>query len=190
LLASLSLLTFTTKALDYDKVSHNEDVTKKINLELIGVTEVMTEIKFHPKNFGEAKTYYHVIPEALEHDLVSITAVAPNTLDEAKIEKLKVIPVEIQKIIDEKNSSDVKVYRVSFEKDNTYKGSLSLKFRELYKRRIEPFPAKVGIREEQSLRFQDSKYFISIYPTKNQRTQINHNSNNVMYGHKILIMIV
>ena len=72
---------------------------------------------------------------------------------------------------------------MSFEKDNTYKGSLSLQFKELYKRRKEPFPAKVGIREEQSLRFQDSKYFISIYPTKSQRTQINHNSNNVMYDH-------
>jgi len=51
-----------------------------------------------------------------------------------------------------------------------------LTIKELYKRRKEPFPHKVAIREDMSLRFVDSKYYVSVYPTKSQKVQINHAS--------------
>jgi hypothetical protein len=38
--------------------------------------------------------------------------------------------------------------------------------KELFKRRIDPFPSKVHLREEQSAKFVDSKYYISLYPSK------------------------
>ena len=41
---------------------------------------------------------------------------------------------------------------------------------ELYKRRREPFPTKIGLKEDQYVKIEDSKYYMSIYPTKSDKT--------------------
>ena len=66
-----------------------------------------------------------------------------------------------------RNASDTVFYKIEIKSsaDQSGKG-VSLSVREIYKRRKEPFPAKITIREELNLRFVDSKYYISVYPTK------------------------
>jgi hypothetical protein len=53
--------------------------------------------------------------------------------------------------------------------------------KELYKRRKQPFPSKILIKEEQNVVFTDSKYYLSVYPTKTQRVTFNHNSPNLIF---------
>ena len=91
------------------------------------------------------------------------------------------LPVDIRKTLTEKNTSDVVIFKISCPKEDSKSGIVGLTIKELYKRRKEPFPAKVSIREEMGLRFVDSKYYISLYPTKTQKMQINHSSNNVLF---------
>ena len=57
----------------FARVSYNDDVNRKVNLEAPGVTEVVTDIKFKSVKANEA--YYFVIPQDLEEHLVSLTAV-------------------------------------------------------------------------------------------------------------------
>jgi oligosaccharyltransferase complex subunit alpha (ribophorin I) len=81
-------------------------------------------------------------------------------------------------VIAEKNVSDIVLFKVQIP--NSEKASITVK--ELYKRRKEPFPHIIAIREEMSLRFVDSKYYISVYPTKTQKLTINHNSQTVLFN--------
>ena len=63
----------------FQGVSFNEDVSRKINLETMGVVEITTEIRFKPKSANEEKEYYFVIPDYLEQNLVSLEAVVSST---------------------------------------------------------------------------------------------------------------
>jgi hypothetical protein len=73
--------------------------------------------------------------------------------------------------------TDIVVFKIDIKAgDQSGKGVVGITINELYKRRKEPFPAKVAIREEMSLRYVDSKYYVSLYPTKTQKFQINYNT--------------
>lgn len=61
------------------------------------------------------------------------------------------------------NVSDLIYYRIEFGQKEA---NGVFEVRELYKQRKEPFPATVSLREEQMVKFEDSKYYLSIYPTK------------------------
>jgi oligosaccharyltransferase complex subunit alpha (ribophorin I) len=75
--------------------------------------------------------------------------------------------------VNAKNASDTVFYKIDTKAaDQSGKGVFSITVREIYKRRKEAFPAKISIREELSLRFIDSKYYISVYPTKTQKYSI------------------
>lgn len=65
---------------------------------------------------------------------------------------------------------------------NEGKNTIGITIKELYKRRKEPFPSKIAIREDQLLRFVDSKYYVSVYPTKTQKVQISHNSPDIKFS--------
>jgi len=56
---------------------------------------------------------------------------------------------------------------------------LTLQITEMFKRRKNPFPSLVAIKEELSVMFTDTKHFLSLYPTKTQKTSFNHNSPTV-----------
>ncbi len=164
----------------FSGVSYNDDVNRKVNLEAPGVIEVVSDIKFKPLKANEA--YFFVIPQDLEDHLVSLTAVNSITQTEAKVEKVNKIPAELQKVVSEKNASDTVFFKIETKtSDQSGKGVNSITVREIYKRRKEPFPAKVSIREDLSLRFVDSKYYISVYPTKTQKLAIQHGAQNVLF---------
>lgn len=120
------------------------------------------------------------MPKALGEHLVNIKVVASVTQVEAKVERVckHSLPADLKKAADLKNATDMTVFKITTEKDETIKGVLNLHVEELFKRRHDPFPSTIGIKDEQSVKFVDSLYFVSIYPTKSQKTQFTHNTNS------------
>lgn len=171
-----------TKSDDYSGQSYNDDVNRKISLNIDAVAEIVTDVKFKPLSAGDS-AYYFVIPVANEAHLVSISAVVSSTQEDAKVQRVfgGFWPEEVKKAIKEKNASDIAIFKITYPKEDVKSGIIGLTVKELYKRRKDPFPSKVQIREEMSLKFLDSLYYISLYPTKNQKVQINHSSNNVLF---------
>lgn len=64
--ALLSLVTVSQAAALYDEVDHNEEVNRKINLDLHSVIEVVTDIKF--RSHKDSSHYYFVVPRDLEYN--------------------------------------------------------------------------------------------------------------------------
>ena len=103
-----------------------------------------------------------------EGHLVSIQAVLSNTQEEVDVKRIQnneIKNADVKNVISEKNASDIVVFKVVLPNSES-KAVVRITIKELYKRRKEPFPHKVSIRDDQSLRFVDSKYYISVYPTK------------------------
>ncbi len=63
-----------------------------------------------------------------------------------------------------------------------HKGTSVFVVKELYKRRKEPFPSVISLREneEHLVKFVDSKYLLSLYPTKSQRLVINYDTSSFL----------
>ena len=115
-LGSLACLVLATQAAGApsDVLAYNEDVTRKINLEIEGVVEVVTDIKFKPEGSGRI-FYYFVVPHKYEDNLVSLTAVSSTTSDDLKIEKVSASPAPLSKIMIAHNARDVSLYMITIE---------------------------------------------------------------------------
>ena len=166
----------------FSGVSYNDDVSRKVNLDAAGVVEVQTGIQFKPLKSGEP--YYYIIPQGLEEHLVDIKAVISSTQASAKVASTtpSKLPADLQNTLNQKNVTDIVIFKIDIKTgDQSGKGVVGITINELYKRRKEPFPAKIAIREEMSLRYVDSKHYISLYPTKTQKFQINYNTNAVLF---------
>ena len=121
-------------------VSFNEDVNRKVNLDASGVVDISTDLKFKP--VGNNEPYYFVIPQGFEEHIVSISAVASSTQVEAKVERVTKVPNEIQRVINNKNASDIVIFKIDTQGAlQSGKGVYALTIREIYKRRKEPFPS-------------------------------------------------
>ena len=83
-----------------------------------------------------------------------------------KVVKLKEIPSSLKKLIADHRAYDISIYDIAVPKNNERpKASIAISIQEIYKRRKDPFPSTVAIREDHLIRFVDSKYFLSVYPT-------------------------
>ena len=131
-----------------------------------------TDITFKAGKAVGSEPYYYVIPaETYEGHLISISAIITNTQEEVPVKRVQVAEIknaEAKAAIAEKNASDLAVFKIVLPTSEN-KAIVRLSVKELYKRRKEPFPHKISIREDMSLRFVDSKYYISVYPTKSQK---------------------
>jgi flagellar biosynthesis component FlhA len=176
LLLSLATTLLLTRAQD------NEDVSRRILLDTPGALEVHTDLRF--KTGSDPKSYFFVVPRHLESLLVSLSAVVSTTQEEAqvkKVDRFTVVPAEVKKAISDKNATEeITLYQITTKADATNKGVLGLSVKEVYKRRKDPFPSTVKILEEQSIKFVDSKYYVSVYPTKNQKTVITFTTPNLL----------
>jgi hypothetical protein len=149
--------------------AYNEDVSRKFNLAAEGVVEVTTDITFKTGKGVGSEPYYYVIPsDNYEQHLVSIDAVLSNTQAEVPVKRIQASEVknsDAKSAIAEKNASDIILFKIVLPTSES-KAVVRLTIKELYKRRKEPFPSKISIRDDMSLRFVDSMYYISVYPTK------------------------
>jgi hypothetical protein len=173
LLKGLSLVCMIacTMAVSYESIDYNEDVNRKIMLDQTSVMEVISEIKFRANSNPNAATYYFVVPKHLEENLVHINAEETLTGEEIKVKRIDSIPASVLSKYTDKNASDVTFYQLNLR---LQKGSVVFTIKELYKRRKSPFPSIISIREQEEhlLKFVDSKYLISLYPTKSQKLNI------------------
>jgi len=46
----------------------------------------------------------------------------------------------------------------------------SFELKEVFKKRVEPFPSLIAIKDDHQVKFEDSKYFLSLYTIKKQST--------------------
>ena len=186
LYGALALLSFAAAQEDdslFHGVSYNDDVSRKFNLDTNGVVEVLTDVRFKAKSQEDARAYYFVIPRIHEEHLVSLTAVVATSMNEAQVKRVEVgaTPADIQKTLKAKNSTEeVSIFKISTQKDESNNGQVTFSIKELYKRRKNPFPSTIKVRDEQSVNFVDSKYYVSLYPTKTQKSTFTHNSPNLM----------
>lgn len=167
----------------FQGVSFNDDVTRTFNLDTNGAVEVLTTLRYRPKSQDDARAYYYVIPKVHEENLVSLTAVVTTSMEAAQVKRVEASasPADVQKALKSKNSTDdVAIFKISTKKDESSNGQVTFSIKELYKKRKNPFPSQIKIKDEQSINFVDSKYFVSVYPTKTQKSTFNHNSPSLM----------
>lgn len=112
-IVSVSLMTVHA-ATNYENIDHNEEVTRRINLDPQSVVEIITDIKFrtaHSKG-SDKSFYYYVIPRELEDNLVSLQARLGNTLEDVKVTREDHIsPALLKKYSDKNDTSDVVFYK-------------------------------------------------------------------------------
>jgi hypothetical protein len=111
-----------------------------------------------------------------------VSATITLTQQEAKLTWIhsSFLPESIKKTIASRNATgDLAIFKITYPPQDN-EAMITITIKELFKRRKDPFPAKIEIRDEHSVKFVDGKYFLSVYPTKAQRVTYNHNSGNVM----------
>lgn len=64
--AVINVLAIAKQASLYESVDHNEEVTRKINLEAHSVVEVTTDVKF--RSISKQTNYYFVVPRELDYN--------------------------------------------------------------------------------------------------------------------------
>jgi hypothetical protein len=115
LVISLAILLNASLAADpnYDGISFNEDISRKINLEVQSVVEVVSEIKFKPKDNSKSFNYYFVVPHEYEPNLVTLSASLTTTTEELEVKKVKAYPPELLALLKDMNSTDFSIYRIN-----------------------------------------------------------------------------
>ena len=68
------------------------------------------------------------------------------------------------------NASDLIYYRIDLNEKAAESKIFSFEIKEVYKRRIEPFPKEMKIKEDQYVKFEDNKFFLTLYTSKKQST--------------------
>jgi hypothetical protein len=120
------------------------------------------------------------VPRELEDEHVSINAQVPGQGDVLKVTRVDKLSLAVLSKFTDKNASDLIFFRVELPASNDNKGFYAITVKELYKRRKEPFPSKIGIHDDHQIKFADSKYYLTVYPTKSQRLQIIYDASNTM----------
>ena len=176
----LSLMALAVQAAESSVTDINEEVTRKIVLDQFSVLEIISDIRFKSASSQTSTNYYFTVPRNLDYNLVNLKAEDAITGDEFDIIRLDTIPASVLSLYTKKNASDVIFFRITLKLS---KGSAAFVVKELYKRRKTPFPSVISIREneEQLIKFVDSKYLLSLYPTKSQRLVINYDTNAFLY---------
>jgi hypothetical protein len=72
----------------------------------------------------------------------------------------------VNSFFSEKNITDLIFFGFELPSDAIFGGMAHITVEELYKRRKEPFPSTISLKEDHLISFDDSKYFLSVYPTK------------------------
>lgn len=67
------------------------------------------------------------------------------------------LPGDLGRVVSEAQANDVSFYRITLTGENYNTESLVFTVREIYKKRRQPFPSTIKIREEQMIKFVDSK---------------------------------
>ncbi len=78
------------------------------------------------------------------------------------------MPASLSSVIPAQNSTWYNFYSIEFE--NPKEMSHSMVITQWFKSRRVPFPKKVDINEDQNIKFEDSKYYMSPYLTKNMKS--------------------
>lgn len=171
--AALALLSLVSANDNMFKgVAFNEEVIRKYKLDQNSIEEVNIDIKFKPlTNQGETH-YFHVVPHDFESHLVEIKAELTLGAEPLKINKVDKLPAELQKVANEAGATDVSFYEITIPDQEYSTSFVAFSIREIYKKRRQPFPSTIRIREDMMVRFTDSKYFLSVYPTKTQKLQL------------------
>jgi hypothetical protein len=160
-----------------------EEASKTINLELGGIVEQTTQIKFRP--LKSTKSFYHVVPREYDSHYVAISAIKLSNNNQLKIERLSTVPTQFAAAIPKShlNISDLIYYKISIDGADAGDSKIfSFEIKEAFKRRLEPFPAKITIKDEQYIKFEDSKFFLSLYSSKKQTTTFGIDNRALMYS--------
>jgi Ribophorin I len=139
--------------------------------------EVINEIKFKSVSNKDTASYYFVIPRNLDSHLIDLNAEDTTSGEKLAVTRVdQIAPSVLSQYSTKKNTSDVIFFRIDAKLS---KGSTIMTVKELYKRRKQPFPSVISLREheEQLLKVVDSKYYLSLYPTKTQKLQFIYDTN-------------
>jgi hypothetical protein len=112
---SLAILLNSSLAAEsnYDGISFNEDVSRKVNLDVQSVVEVVSEIKFKPKDNSKSFNYYFIVPHEHESNLVSLSASLTTTTEELEVKKIKSYTPDLLVLLKDLNSTDFSIYRIN-----------------------------------------------------------------------------
>ena len=143
----------------------------------MSVVDVVTNIKFKPAK--GSKVFYHVSPKVHEQYLAQrLASNWANKVDIA-VTPVDTLPPHLLKLIQQRNADDVNYFKIEITEPDT-NGVLHFQIREVYKHRKEPFPKSINLREEQSVKFDDSKYLLSIYKQKSTETKLSYDTKQTL----------
>ena len=136
-----------------------DTVTRKINLEARYVT-VQSDIKVETVD----NLFYHVISVDQQDNLASLHVRDIQKNRDLRLKQVKKLPAEFKNV----NPKDYVIFKV----DLLQKGVYELEVVEIFKHRKEPMPKTIRLRDEQLVKFDDSKYFLSVYEVDNMKTYV------------------
>jgi hypothetical protein len=164
----ISIISALAFAQDVDTI---DEVSKKVGLEQRSTVENVLEIKFRPAK--GTQYFYHVVPREYDQYIVQFNAKKLSNNQLLKIERLESIPQQfVQQVYaaPHVNASDLIYYRINLGEKATDSNVFSFAIKEVYKRRLEPFPAQMKIKDEQYVKYEDNKFFLTLYASKKQST--------------------
>ena len=157
----MKYLLILSLAVLYVSAHHQLDtVVKKVNLEVRYIS-INTDIKFEAEH--KHKVFFHAVPLEYEDLLTSVVVRDNENIKDLKVSKAKKPP---QQEFKDLNLDNYAFYKIELLED----GPQNLEIREVYKRRILPLPKEIALREEQLVKFDDNKYFLSVYPAATMKT--------------------
>lgn len=101
------------------------------------------------------------------------------TEKELKVTKVDTLPPHFLKLIQQKNADDLLFFRIDLDTPDT-DGVNHIQIREMFKHRKEPFPKAIDIKEELSIKFDDSKYFLTVYKQKSTKTTLGYDTKQTL----------
>jgi len=134
----------------------NTSVERKVNVDR-SYLYLDTEVAFK----GEGSVYYHILPKSVE-PYIAIVA-AKTLMQDMKVKRLENPPKEFQ-------GKDAIYYEIEVLKKG--EKSHQLEIQEIYKRRLTPFPAEIGLFDDHLVRVEENKHFFSVYPTETERLTV------------------
>jgi hypothetical protein len=112
------------------------------------------------------KFYYYTIAKDYEWSFVALQVVSGNSDEENPIllpfEKVDKLPEDLQNV--SPHTDNLLVFKIKLGDEMKNEGAIAVK--EYHKGRMEPYPKVIRVYEKQKVELFDSKYFLSIYPTK------------------------
>jgi hypothetical protein len=129
----------------------------------MGFVDIISEVKF--KFAKGTKAFYHVIPREYSDNIIDVKAVKSSTYSSLKVVRLSESPSLSEfEGVSSSNASDLVFFKIELdEQELKDKKVIALEITEIFKKRLEPFPSTISLKEDQYVKFEDSKYFLSVY---------------------------